>query len=177
MNWQIEQGSVLDREYLESLGQFDIVYSWGVLHHTGNMWEALENAKLIVAQRGLLYIAIYNDQGLYSKLWLKMKQIYCSGIIGRIFVSSSIIPFYFILGAAVIDIIRLKNPIIRYREYKRKRGMSQIYDWFDWLGGLPFEVAKPNIIIDVFQKSRFDLKKSKIVGKKLGCNEYVFFKN
>lgn len=177
LNWQIEQGSVLDREYLESLGQFDIVYSWGVLHHTGKMWAALENTKLVVANSGLLYIAIYNDQGFYSQIWLKIKQLYCSGIIGKAFVSFITIPFYFILGAAIVDVMKLKNPIKRYQEYKKKRGMSQIHDWFDWLGGLPFEVAKPNNIIDFFQTSGFDVENSKTVGKKSGCNEYVFFRN
>src|SRR5438270_3479135 len=33
-NWTIEQGSALDVEYLKRLGEFDVVYSWGVLHHT-----------------------------------------------------------------------------------------------------------------------------------------------
>src|SRR5205823_4976755 len=37
VNWTIEQGSVLDPVYLQSLGAFDVVYSWGVLHHTGDM--------------------------------------------------------------------------------------------------------------------------------------------
>lgn len=36
--WTIEQGSVLDKEYLAGLGKYDVVYSWGVLHHTGAMW-------------------------------------------------------------------------------------------------------------------------------------------
>jgi len=47
-SWIIEQGSVLDTEYLAGLGQFDIVYSWGVLHHTGAMWQAMANIKTMV---------------------------------------------------------------------------------------------------------------------------------
>src|SRR5438093_190589 len=34
-NWTVEQGSILDQEYIGKLGAFDVVYSWGVLHHTG----------------------------------------------------------------------------------------------------------------------------------------------
>src|SRR3712207_6062570 len=72
LNWTIEQGSVLDVDYVKSLGQFDIVYSWGVLHHTGAMWQALENASLPVADGGYLFIAIYNDQGGKSRQWLNV---------------------------------------------------------------------------------------------------------
>jgi len=42
-NWIIEEGNVLDDNYINSLGQYDVVYSWGVLHHTGEMWQALAN--------------------------------------------------------------------------------------------------------------------------------------
>src|SRR6202051_1144836 len=52
--WRVEQGSVLEKPYLEALGQFDIVYSWGVLHHTGSMWQALENVVPIVKPGGTL---------------------------------------------------------------------------------------------------------------------------
>src|SRR5216684_1208054 len=65
-NWTIEQGSVLDQAYVTRLGEFDVVYSWGVLHHTGNMWQALENVVAPVASKGRLFIALYNDQGLRS---------------------------------------------------------------------------------------------------------------
>ena len=73
-NWTVEEGSVLDRDYLNRLGQFDVVYSWGVLHHTGQMWSALENIQIPVKQGGRLFISIYNDQGGSSKRWRKVKQ-------------------------------------------------------------------------------------------------------
>ena len=59
--WTIEPGSVLDPDYLRTLGSWDIVYSWGVLHHTGAMWEALGNVAPLVKPSGLLFISIYND--------------------------------------------------------------------------------------------------------------------
>ncbi|RMH79171.1 MAG: class I SAM-dependent methyltransferase [Calditrichaeota bacterium] len=74
--WTVEQGSVLDREYLQGLGQFDVVYSWGVLHHTGDMWSALENVKGLVKPGGELFIAIYNDQGYKSMRWTWIKKNY-----------------------------------------------------------------------------------------------------
>ncbi|MFL5587414.1 MAG: class I SAM-dependent methyltransferase, partial [Ktedonobacteraceae bacterium] len=58
-SWTIEEASILDLEYLSSLETFDIVYSWGVLHHTGAMWQALENACSKVAPGGYLFIALY----------------------------------------------------------------------------------------------------------------------
>src|SRR5215216_2268672 len=72
-SWWIEQGSVLDRELLSSLGEFDIVYSWGVLHHTGAMWEALGNIKRLVKSGGQLFVAIYNDLGNITDEWRRIK--------------------------------------------------------------------------------------------------------
>ena len=50
--WRVEQGSVLDPSYLGSLGAFDVVYAWGVLHHTGAMWQALGNVMLPIKPGG-----------------------------------------------------------------------------------------------------------------------------
>jgi 2-polyprenyl-6-hydroxyphenyl methylase/3-demethylubiquinone-9 3-methyltransferase len=174
-NWIIERGSVLDADYLKSLGQFDIVYSWGVLHHTGAMWQALENVALPVAEGGKLFIAIYNEQGSKSNLWCRVKQLYCSGIAGKTLVSTFFIS-YFILGGLAVDILKARSPIVRYKEYKKSRGMSIVYDWFDWLGGYPFEVAKPEDIFNFYRDKNFVLENLITCGGGLGNNQFVFKK-
>ena len=75
-SWKVERGDALDCSYLGKLGTFDIVYSWGVLHHTGKMWEALENVVPLVAEGGTLWLAIYNDQGRASRYWTTVKRTY-----------------------------------------------------------------------------------------------------
>src|SRR5260370_7397442 len=75
-SWIIEQGSVLDTEYLVGLGQFDIVYSWGVLHHTGAMWQAMGNLKPVVKTGGLLFIAISNHLANLTRPCLARKPPY-----------------------------------------------------------------------------------------------------
>lgn len=171
--WQIEQGSALDADYVRSKGLFDVVYSWGVLHHTGSMWRALANTATPVAATGRLVIAIYNDQGLVSVVWRNVKRVYCSGVLGRAIVCSVFIP-YFVLRGVVGDILRGRSPFRRYIQ-PTTRGMSAFYDWFDWLGGLPFEVAKPDAIVGFYRERGFDLRKLATV-RGLGNNEFVFVK-
>ena len=57
-----------------------------------------------------------------------------------------------------------------------ERGMNLYHDMFDWLGGYPFEVSSAENIIEIFKKKGFILEKSNFVGKRLGCNEFVFRK-
>ena len=174
-DWTVEEGSVLDRDYLESLGKFDIVYSWGVLMMTGDMWRALDYAGLPVADGGRLFIAIYNDQGAISKLWLRIKRLYLSGTPGRRFVWATFAP-YFVFRLLIADLIKGRNPVARYVEYKRSRGMSMVHDWRDWLGGYPFEVAKPEEVFEFYRDRGFILKKLVTSGGGLGNNQFVFAK-
>ena len=172
-SWTIEEASVLDQEYLRALGQWDIVYSWGVLHHTGRMWEAMENVARLVDPGGTLFISIYNDQGALSRMWRGVKAIYNRSVPGRAAVIGIFFPYYFLRGV-LADVLRLRNPHTRYREYKKARGMSMIHDWLDWLGGYPFEVAKPRDVRDFFLAKGFDLSRLVMREGTIGCNEFVF---
>ena len=174
-NWTIEQGSILDAAYLGRLGKFDVVYSWGVLHHTGNMWQALENATLPVKPSGKLFIALYNEQDMYSKVWTAVKRRYSSGIWWRIPIIAVCGSFLSLKGLAK-DLISLENPLNRYRQYKKSRGMSYFTNLLDWLGGYPFEVAKPEAVFEFFRNRGFEMIKLRTCGGGLGCNEFVFVK-
>jgi 2-polyprenyl-3-methyl-5-hydroxy-6-metoxy-1,4-benzoquinol methylase len=171
--WRIQEGSVLDADFVRSLGEFDIVYSWGVLHHTGAMWKALEHAAIPVGPGGKLFVAIYNDQGGNSRRWRSVKKFYCSGPFGRSVVCAIAIP-WFAGRRFVIDCLKGNNPFAWYRHYKDRRGMSPVHDWRDWLGGYPFEVARPEEIFRFYRDRGFALMELTTKGALAGCNELVF---
>lgn len=175
--WQIEQGSVLDEAQLAQLGRWDFVYSWGVLHHTGAMWRALANVLPLVEADGTLFISIYNDQGFVSRIWVAIKQFYNRHSRARL-PMLVVFALVWILRGLVIDLaIRRQNPLRRYRQYNQSRGMSYLHDLVDWLGGYPFEVARPEQIIAFVQERGFGLLRLKTVGGGQGCNEFVFRRN
>jgi len=173
--WTAERGDALDATYLASLGQWDVVYSWGVLHHTGNMWTALDNVIELVKPGGLLAISIYNDQRRRSQLWRAVKRTYNRDWLGRAAVIAVFVPLFAIL-AAVADLSHGRNPTAQYREYRRRRGMSRVHDWLDWLGGYPFEVARPDVIFNFYKRRGFALRQLITVGGSLGCNQFVFIR-
>jgi 2-polyprenyl-6-hydroxyphenyl methylase/3-demethylubiquinone-9 3-methyltransferase len=175
-DWVVEQGSVLDLAYLESLGSFDIVYSWGVLHHSGDMWKALANVDRVVAGGGLLLIAIYNEQPYWTRLSTAMKKAYVRAPRpGKWSIAGSFMAFQAAKGA-VKDIALLRNPAARYRNYSSNRGMSMLHDWIDWVGGYPFEAAKPEAIFDFFRARGYVLERLFTCGGGHGCNEFLFRK-
>jgi len=171
-DWRIEQGSVLDHSFLARLGTFDIVYSWGVLHHTGAMWLGMENLISNVKPGGLLVVALYNDQGRKSDFWRTVKRIYCSGTFGRWLITGVFVPL-FLAAFFVNDLRRFRNPFARYRSAHDARGMSVVTDIIDWIGGYPFEVAKPHQVREFYKNHGFDLVEQKLT-RSLGCNEFVF---
>lgn len=173
--WTIERGSALDVDYLGSLGLFDVVYSWGVLHHTGQMWQALENAQIPVAASGKLFIAIYNDTGSQSARWTRIKRAY-----NRL--PPFLRPPFALAVSAPGELKALARSIVSGRPHEyvalwtgrdRDRGMSRWHDIVDWVGGYPYEAAKPDAIFSFYRARGFALEQLKIGGG-LGCNEFVF---
>lgn len=177
-SWKVEEGSALDADYIRSLGEFDIVYSWGVLHHTGEMWKALENAQIPVAAGGKLLLAIYNDTGSQAARWRWIKKTYNQ--LPRLMKT----PFAIAVSApeeakSLIRSVVKGRPgeyIRTWTQYKQIRGMSHWHDLIDWVGGYPYEVAKPEEIFDFYRARGFTLTKLKCGAVGLGCNEFVFQK-
>lgn len=173
--WEIEQGSALDQSYLHTLGTFDIVYSWGVLHHTGDMWRALKNALLPLETNGLLFISIYNDQGRISEFWTGIKRAY-NALSPRWKFLVLYPSFFLVYGMKIAGDILRGRPLQFFRNYGKSRGMSPWRDLVDWVGGYPFEVAKPDDIIEFYLSNGLQLRRLKTVGAGHGCNEFVFQK-
>lgn len=174
--WTIERGSALDSAYLEGLGTFDVVYSWGVLHHTGDMWKALDLAPLRVAPGGLLALAIYNDQGKESKRWARAKENYVKGGAA---VRAALLAWciYRQWGKTFLrDFLYAGRPLKTWRDYGADRGMSAWHDAIDWIGGWPFEVATPEAVFSFFRARGFVLEGLKTCGGGIGCNEFSFRK-
>lgn len=180
-HWEIQQGSVLDRSFMAALGKFDIVYSWGVLHHTGHMWDAVRNAGIPVAADGALFIALYSYTT-YQNLelsgypspegWLDIKQRYNRAAAGQ----KRIMEWQYVLGprwylpwVAAINFLRFKRS---EADYIKSRGMEIWTDVRDWLGGWPMEFVNE---LDLLRFAKSELKLDiveMICGE--GNTEFVF---
>jgi 2-polyprenyl-3-methyl-5-hydroxy-6-metoxy-1,4-benzoquinol methylase len=173
--WTIEQGSVLDAEYMRALGTFDVVYSWGVLHHTGRLWGAVDAAAAAVAPGGTLCIAIYNDLGSRTRRWRAVKRAY-----NRL--PTRLQPVF----AALVSLPEECKTFVRMcltgrpdRYIRRwttpdQRGMSHWRDIIDWVGGYPYEAATPEQVFDFCRARGFTLTGLRCGGVGLGCNEFTF---
>lgn len=181
--WRIFQGSILDKEFLGTLGEFDVVYSWGVLHHTGQMWEGLDSLARRVTGDGLLVIAIYNDQGFPSRVWHVIKRtyqrlprflrpLYVIGVWAWGFLCRATMTVL----AMLVRLVTLRNPLTPLTNWirdRRPRGMHAWYDLVDWVGGWPFEVARPCEVFRFLRDRGFELTEL-VTTPGHGCNEYVF---
>ncbi len=165
-NWIIMQGSVLDRNFMAGLGKFDLVYSWGVLHHTGNMWQGIENSLLPMHENSILFIALYSDT-IYRdssyvgwptpEKWLEIKQKYNSGnkfTKKRLEYSYIYYNYFKSAGFKPGALIRAYQNFARdVKKYSKDRGMEYWVNLRDWLGGWPMEFVVEQDFIDFMKKN------------------------
>jgi SAM-dependent methyltransferase len=169
-NWQVLQGSVLDKNFLSKLGKFDIVYSWGVLHHTGSMWRAMINCMHLVKVNGFFLISIYVKGDNFQRDLERKKKYNESNKFGK----RAMELYYFIIPLMIKRIRWGLNP---FKWNKATiRGMNTYIDIKDWLGGLPYEVASVEEIHKIFSENNFKLLKF-TENSEGYCNIYLFQNN
>jgi len=177
-NWKIFNGSILDEKIIEKMPNSDVVYSWGVLHHTGHMWLALDNCIRKLKPKGKLFIAIYNDQGIKSRLWWIVKYIYnyLPNYLKKIYFILILILTYFFVLLKKILLFDLKNLFNYILNVKQNRGMSFYYNMLDWIGGYPYEYSSFENLKKYCENKGLKVIKFK-KNYSLGCHQIVFKKN
>jgi 2-polyprenyl-6-hydroxyphenyl methylase/3-demethylubiquinone-9 3-methyltransferase len=181
--WRILHGSLLDKAFLNTLGEFDVVYCWGVAHHTGHMWSAIENLTTRLKAGGTFVLAIYNDQLYVSRAWRAIKRIYnrLPAVLRPLYVlaigaAEFSKRFVVTMVACLLRLVTLRNPMVPMLNWAREsqsRGMHGWYDLIDWVGGWPFEVARPEEVFRFVRNRGFLLEElSTSIGH--GCNEFAF---
>ncbi len=173
--WEVHQGSVLDAEFVASLGHFDLVYSWGVLHHTGQLWRAMDLAASMVAPGGKFFVGLYNDSDRPARYWLAVKKLYCR--LPRAFKPLVLYPAAVqIWGPRMLLEFALGRPFHSWRHYKERRGMSPWHDVVDWVGGYPYEVSTPHQVFE-FGRQRGFVLDNLMSTIDNGISQFVFVKH
>ena len=174
--WRVELGTILDRDYVAAIGQFDVVHAWGVLHHTGDLLRSIKNAALLVVPGGLLITALYRKTAL-CPLWAVEKRWY-----SRTSSSSQAKARDLYTGLMRLAFAVTGRDFAAYvSNYRSNRGMDFIHDVHDWLGGYPYESIRPNDAAQMFCAIGFEEIRTKVRGNSIGvfgsgCDEYVYRK-
>lgn len=177
-NFQVEQQSVFELTP-EKLGRFDVVYSWGVLHHTGDMRRAMRQAAALVGEGGRFAFALYRRIWM-DWFWRREKRWYAHASAHAQARARAFYRLLFRLGLAVTG-----RSFERYvAQYRSNRGMDFEHDVHDWLGGWPYESVSPAEVEQEmralgFVPERVFARKGRLFGRDpgffgSGCDEYVY---
>jgi len=176
VGWTVLQGDLLDDEFVTGLGRFDLVYCWGVAHHTGSMWEAIDNVCGATAPGGRLCMGIYNEAhtGIEtSGRALRMKQLY-QYLPPRL--QKGMVLGYGV-GVMLYRTLRSRELPDQWVESYHERGMSYWHDIRDWVGGYPFEFATPEAVVKhVTSSGPFEMVETDVPGptSPAAVNTYIF---
>ena len=172
-NYKVIAGNILE-DKMQELGKFDVVYSWGVLHHTGDMLKAISNSAALVCDSGKFILALYKKTPRCDR-WINIKRFFARS---NRFVKFVLTLFY-VAATFIAPILLLRNPFKNI--VQRGRGMNVWNDAVDWLGGYPYESINISELEVFMKKEGFNLLKSFDTkpgsGRfSSGCAEYVFQK-
>ncbi|MSR77604.1 MAG: class I SAM-dependent methyltransferase [Candidatus Omnitrophica bacterium] len=170
-NWHVRQASILENPQTLNSPQTDLVYAWGTLQHTGDMWKAFRNSAALVRPGGLFYVAVYNKVpgiGLKSsRFWSVIKQGYSRSP----FFLQEIFFWVFNFLFSLANLVRFRKSVS-----KRRRGMDRHIDLRAWLGAWPCEFTEAEKVIEFCQKELgFQLIRTNLT-EKLANNEFLFQK-
>jgi SAM-dependent methyltransferase len=174
-NWQVEEKSVFDL-LPEKEGRFDVVYSWGVLHHTGDLLRALDSTAACVAPGGLFCFALYRRIWLdcfwrLEKRWYAKAGHEAQARARRCYV-----------GLHSLVFGRREHECV-VTNYHGNRGMDYYHDVHDWMGGWPYESISPEEVKQHMQTLRFEPVRKFVLSERFhrhiglfgsGCDEYVY---
>jgi 2-polyprenyl-6-hydroxyphenyl methylase/3-demethylubiquinone-9 3-methyltransferase len=175
-DWSVEQRSVFELP-AEWTGRFDVTYSWGVLHHTGAMWKALDAAARTVAPGGRFVVALYRKT-LLCGAWRAEKRWYAKASpeaqerARKVYVS-----LFHALGR-----LQGRDTHAYVRDYASSRGMDYLHDVHDWMGGYPYESVTPEELAAFLGERGFTRERMFVHGGVVrrvglfgsGCDEFTF---
>ena len=159
----------------EEFGSFDVVYSWGVLHHTGDMYRALESAARLVGPQGVFMVALYGATP-FCGLWRVFKRWYSRTSVSQQRRARAI----YVSLRRLTYVVRGRDFEQYVRDYGKARGMDFDNDVHDWLGGYPYESITPLACRQFFGKLGLAPEREFLVPRRLlgllgtGCDEFVF---
>lgn len=183
-NWKIIHGDVLDESFMSRFEDIDIVYSWGVLHHTGNMYKAIKNAALPLKKShsgGVFFIALYSYNIYQSYLgkspenWLEIKQKYnAAGYFRKRYMEyQHLYDTYFWNMDRWTEAPKYFVKMLKAaRDYKKARGMDLMTDVRDWLGGWPMDFVHEEECVEFCDK-KLDMRLARMLTG-AGNTEFVF---
>jgi 2-polyprenyl-3-methyl-5-hydroxy-6-metoxy-1,4-benzoquinol methylase len=174
--WDAKIASIFDAS-ADELGQFDVVYSWGVLHHTGDMWRAIDCATKFVGPGSEFALAIYSATTC-DKIWKAEKRFYAHAPRS---IQWMIRQAYMTTLLTARTLRSWESPLNYVQNYSKRRGMNFSHDVHDWLGGYPYETATATEIHDRVCSMGFTEERSFRLPRSFGlfgsgCHEFVFQK-
>jgi 2-polyprenyl-6-hydroxyphenyl methylase/3-demethylubiquinone-9 3-methyltransferase len=158
----------------ETSGAFDVVYSWGVLHHTGAMHEALRRATQAVAPGGHFAFALYHRTRMCG-FWRREKRWYAAASPRAQRVARAIYTALLRLRVGLTG-----GDFRAYvANYHSQRGMEFGHDVHDWMGGYPYESISAPEVAAFMQRLGFAHVRSFTSPLTIGlfgsgCDEYVY---